>query len=117
MNPEGQMRLSDSVKLIGICTDMCPEYERVRRIVEEDVKPPECASTPTTASCSTTDRRPDTRDPAPPAKAAQTRRVAHGQGLRTIGGRNGRRAGLGDPLASHLLGRDTLSPTSRSAHD
>lgn len=42
MNPEGQMRLSDSVKLIGICTDMCPEYERVRRIVEDDVKPPEC---------------------------------------------------------------------------
>lgn len=42
MNPEGQMRLSDSVKLIGICTDMCPEYERVRRIVEEDVKAPEC---------------------------------------------------------------------------
>lgn len=36
------MRLSDSVKLIGICTDMCPEYERVRRIVEEDVKAPEC---------------------------------------------------------------------------
>jgi hypothetical protein len=42
MNPEGQMRLKDSVKLYGICTDMCPEYERVRRIVEEDVKPPEC---------------------------------------------------------------------------
>jgi hypothetical protein len=42
MNPEGQMRLSDSVKLYGICTDMCPEYERVRRIVEDDVKPPEC---------------------------------------------------------------------------
>ena len=36
------MRLSDSVKLIGICTDMCPEFERVRRIVENDVKPPEC---------------------------------------------------------------------------
>jgi hypothetical protein len=42
MNPEGQMRLCDSVKLFGLCTDMCPEYERVRRIVEEDVKPPEC---------------------------------------------------------------------------
>ncbi|KAL6702695.1 actin cytoskeleton and mitosis protein [Coniothyrium glycines] len=42
MNPEGQMRLSDSVKLVGICTDMCPEYERVRRIHEEDVKAPEC---------------------------------------------------------------------------
>lgn len=42
MNPEGQMRLSDSVKLIGICASMCPEFERVRRIVEEDVKAPEC---------------------------------------------------------------------------
>lgn len=36
------MRLEDSVKIIGICTDMCPEFERVRRIVENDVKPPEC---------------------------------------------------------------------------
>ncbi|EUC42873.1 hypothetical protein COCMIDRAFT_102351 [Bipolaris oryzae ATCC 44560] len=42
MNPEGQMRLSDSVKLYGICEEMCPEYERVRRIVELDVKAPEC---------------------------------------------------------------------------
>ncbi|RAR06935.1 leucine permease transcriptional regulator protein [Stemphylium lycopersici] len=42
MNPEGQMRLSDSVKLYGICDQMCPEYERVRRIVELDVKAPEC---------------------------------------------------------------------------
>ncbi|KAF2031368.1 hypothetical protein EK21DRAFT_63256 [Setomelanomma holmii] len=42
MNPEGQMRLADSVKLYGICTDMCPEYERLRRVVEDDVKPPEC---------------------------------------------------------------------------
>lgn len=42
MNPEGQMRLSDSVKLYGICEDMCPEYERVRRIHEDDVLPPEC---------------------------------------------------------------------------
>ena len=45
MNPEGQMHLSDSVKLIGICTDMCPEYERVRRIVQMDVKAPECVRT------------------------------------------------------------------------
>ena len=44
MNPEGQMRLSDSVKLYGICEEMCPEYERVRRIVELDVKAPECVS-------------------------------------------------------------------------
>ena len=42
MNPEGQMRLADSVKLYGLCQEMCPEYERVRRIVELDVKAPEC---------------------------------------------------------------------------
>ncbi|KAI4607265.1 hypothetical protein J4E83_009721 [Alternaria metachromatica] len=42
MNPEGQMRLIDSVKLYGLCQEMCPEYERVRRIVELDVKAPEC---------------------------------------------------------------------------
>ncbi|KAL1793710.1 hypothetical protein ACET3X_008692 [Alternaria dauci] len=42
MNPEGQMRLVDSVKLYGLCEEMCPEYERVRRIVELDVKAPEC---------------------------------------------------------------------------
>ncbi|KAF2750256.1 hypothetical protein M011DRAFT_418038 [Sporormia fimetaria CBS 119925] len=41
MNPDGPMRLSDAVKLRGICMDMCPEYERVRRIVEEDLKVPE----------------------------------------------------------------------------
>ena len=43
MNPDGQMRLSDSVKLIGRCNDMCPEYERVRRIEQKDFKRPECA--------------------------------------------------------------------------
>ncbi|RMZ73229.1 80 kD MCM3-associated [Pyrenophora seminiperda CCB06] len=42
MNPDGQMRLQDSVKLYGLCKEMCPEYERVRRIVELDVKAPEC---------------------------------------------------------------------------
>jgi hypothetical protein len=36
------MRLADSVKLYGLCQEMCPEYERVRRIVELDVKAPEC---------------------------------------------------------------------------
>ena len=36
------MRLVDSVKLYGLCQEMCPEYERVRRIVELDVKAPEC---------------------------------------------------------------------------
>ncbi|KAF2788124.1 hypothetical protein K505DRAFT_366752 [Melanomma pulvis-pyrius CBS 109.77] len=47
MNPDGPMQLSEAVKLIGICNDMCPEYERVRRIVEDDYKPAEC--TPETA--------------------------------------------------------------------
>lgn len=42
MNPDGQMKLSDSVKLIGRCNDMCPEYERVRRIDQKDFKRPEC---------------------------------------------------------------------------
>lgn len=46
------MRLSDSVKLYGICEEMCPEYERVRRIVELDVKAPECVSINYTASSS-----------------------------------------------------------------
>lgn len=41
MNPDGQMRLEDAVKLVGICTDMCPEFERVRRIYENDLKAPE----------------------------------------------------------------------------
>ncbi|KAF2652343.1 hypothetical protein K491DRAFT_51078 [Lophiostoma macrostomum CBS 122681] len=41
MNPEGQMQLSQAVSLKGICLDMCPEYERVRRIVEDDLKLPE----------------------------------------------------------------------------
>lgn len=62
MNPEGQMRLSDSVKLIGICTDMCPEYERVRRIVEDDVKPPECVCAMSAFAPEHTDPQKDTGD-------------------------------------------------------
>ena len=42
MNPDGQMKLSDSVKLIGRCNDICPEFERVRRIDQKDYKRPEC---------------------------------------------------------------------------
>jgi len=41
MNPDGPMRLDQAVKRVGICMEMCPEYERVRRIVEEDLKAPE----------------------------------------------------------------------------
>lgn len=46
MNPEGQMKLEDSVKLIGLCNDMCPEFERVRRIAQKDYKRPECVRIP-----------------------------------------------------------------------
>ncbi|KAH7074683.1 SAC3/GANP/Nin1/mts3/eIF-3 p25 family-domain-containing protein [Paraphoma chrysanthemicola] len=57
MNPDGQMSLKDSVKIYGICTDMCPEFERVRRIVEDDVKRPEC--TPETEHLPRRQRIPD----------------------------------------------------------
>ncbi|KAJ4991703.1 SAC3 family protein 1 [Stagonosporopsis vannaccii] len=57
MNPDGQMKLSDSVKLIGRCNDMCPEFERVRRIVQNDFKRPEC--TPETEHLAYSARVPD----------------------------------------------------------
>ncbi|KAH7087625.1 SAC3/GANP/Nin1/mts3/eIF-3 p25 family-domain-containing protein [Paraphoma chrysanthemicola] len=57
MNPKGQMKLKDSVKIYGLCTDMCPESERVRRIVEDDVKRPEC--TPETQHLPRRQRIPD----------------------------------------------------------
>lgn len=57
MNPDGPMNLADSVELHGICTDMCPEYERVRRIVENDYKAAEC--TPETAHGPRAGRVPD----------------------------------------------------------
>ena len=31
------MKLSEAITLVGTCPDMCPEFERVRRIVEKDV--------------------------------------------------------------------------------
>ncbi|KAL9060793.1 MAG: hypothetical protein Q9162_000497 [Coniocarpon cinnabarinum] len=31
------MKLSEAITLVGTCEDMCPEYERVKRIVEKDV--------------------------------------------------------------------------------
>jgi hypothetical protein len=46
MDPDGPMRLDQAVKRVGICTEMCPEYERVRRIVEEDLKLPEYVGRP-----------------------------------------------------------------------
>ncbi|KAF2639044.1 hypothetical protein P280DRAFT_519883 [Massarina eburnea CBS 473.64] len=42
MNPPGQIKLEDGVRLIGACTEMCPEFERVRRIIENDYKLAEC---------------------------------------------------------------------------
>ncbi|OSS45406.1 hypothetical protein B5807_10251 [Epicoccum nigrum] len=57
MNPDGQMKLSDSVKLVGLSNDMCPEFERVRRIVQNDFKRPEC--TPETEHLAYSARVPD----------------------------------------------------------
>jgi hypothetical protein len=57
MNPDGPMKLEDSVVPYPICTEMCPEYERVRRIVEMDYKAAEC--TPETAHGPRADRVPD----------------------------------------------------------
>ncbi|KAF2012767.1 hypothetical protein BU24DRAFT_425389 [Aaosphaeria arxii CBS 175.79] len=67
MNPDGPMRLSDAVKIYGICQDMCPEFERVRRIVEADLKPPEY----TAESLATGDRRERKPDEARMVKAYQ----------------------------------------------
>jgi hypothetical protein len=47
MDPDGQIRYEDRVEKYGLCTDMCSEFERVRRIVEMDFKAAEC--TPETA--------------------------------------------------------------------
>jgi len=57
MDRDGQMHLSERVDKFGSCTDMCPEFERVRRIVENDVKAPEC--TKKTAKGPRKDRVPD----------------------------------------------------------
>lgn len=41
MNPDGQMDLRHAIELTALCEEMCPEYERVRRIVQNDLKAPE----------------------------------------------------------------------------
>lgn len=41
MDPDGQMDMRHSVDKHGLCEDMCPEFERVRRIVQNDVAAPE----------------------------------------------------------------------------
>ncbi|KAJ4353877.1 actin cytoskeleton and mitosis protein [Didymosphaeria variabile] len=41
LDPDGQMDMKSSVDKHGLCEDMCPELERVRRIVQNDVAGPE----------------------------------------------------------------------------
>lgn len=59
LDPDGQMDLSKSVDKHGLCTDMCPELERVRRIVQKDVAGPEF--TKETARGPRSARQPDER--------------------------------------------------------
>lgn len=40
-DPDVRKKLSDAIDFRGICEDMCPEGEKVSRIVEHDVKQPE----------------------------------------------------------------------------
>jgi hypothetical protein len=57
MDPDHQIRIEDRVEKYGLCTDMCCEYERVRRIVQLDYKAPEC--TPETQFKHRSERIPD----------------------------------------------------------
>lgn len=36
-DPEKPRALSDAITPIGTCQDMCPEFERVQRVVQKDV--------------------------------------------------------------------------------
>jgi hypothetical protein len=36
-DPEVPRTLSEAITLVGTCEDMCPEYERVTRMVQNDV--------------------------------------------------------------------------------
>lgn len=40
-DPEKRKRLSDAIEFKGICEDMCPEFEKITRITENDVNKPE----------------------------------------------------------------------------
>lgn len=44
-DPDVRKKLSDAIDFRGICEDMCPEGEKVSRIVEHDVKQPERTQT------------------------------------------------------------------------
>jgi hypothetical protein len=84
MNPDGQMKLSDSVKLVGLCPDMCPEFERVRRIVQSDFKRPECVRTASPHVERDTNIRKDARNRASRLQRPSARRIAHGESLHSI---------------------------------
>lgn len=36
-DPDVPRKLSEAITLVGTCPDMCPEYERVMRVVQNDV--------------------------------------------------------------------------------
>jgi hypothetical protein len=36
-DPDVQRKLADAITIVGTCQDMCPEYERVTRMVQNDV--------------------------------------------------------------------------------
>jgi len=57
MDPDHAIKFEDRVEKYGLCTDMCGEYERVRRIHEVDYKAAEC--TPGTAHLPRKERIPD----------------------------------------------------------
>lgn len=40
-DPDKRKRLSDAIEFKGICDDMCPEFEKITRITENDVNKPE----------------------------------------------------------------------------
>lgn len=43
-DPDVPRDLSEAITLVGTCQEMCPEYERVTRIVQNDVRNAECVS-------------------------------------------------------------------------
>lgn len=86
MNPDGQMKLSDSVKLVGRCNDICPEFERVRRIDQKDYKRPECVRSAHHVGCWDADVGIDARNRTPRIWPSSTGRVADGEGVHSLFG-------------------------------
>ncbi|KAF2196791.1 hypothetical protein GQ43DRAFT_476009 [Delitschia confertaspora ATCC 74209] len=56
-DPDVKVSLEGAINIVGECEDMCPEYERLRRIVQDDVMPLECD--PSTLGGKRWDRVPD----------------------------------------------------------